>query len=166
MHPLKLQGPHITLRPYQQGDEISLNKNTLSKTPNLEETTAWLKPLLDEQTQTQSPINFAITVDDQAVGHIGGHFDNKQTFTVWYWLGKAHQGKGITTEALQLYTQYLFKTFTELNTIQAETTKENVASKRVLEKCGFAFEKVLEKKELVQGVPKDKLLFKILRKEP
>jgi RimJ/RimL family protein N-acetyltransferase len=52
---------------------------------------------------------------------------------VTYWLGKAFWGNGIATLAL---TEFLciFKT----RPLYASVAKDNVASIRVLEKCGFA----------------------------
>jgi len=70
--------------------------------------------------------------------------------TIHYWnnyeLGyilfdPADRGKGIMTEAVRMVCKYLFDAKSILRiTIQAEP--ENVASKKVAEKCGFKFEGV------------------------
>lgn len=51
---------------------------------------------------------------------------------VGYWLGKSFWGKGIATRALAL----TLATYTE-RPLYARAAKDNAASRRVLEKCGF-----------------------------
>lgn len=51
---------------------------------------------------------------------------------VGYWLGKEYWGKGIATRALEE-----FLTLIETRPLYAHVAKHNMASKRVLEKCGF-----------------------------
>jgi len=52
---------------------------------------------------------------------------------VTYWIGKEHWGRGVATRALGLF-------LSEVDTrrpMRARAAKDNVASIRVLEKCGF-----------------------------
>jgi len=51
---------------------------------------------------------------------------------VGYWLGKEYWGKGIASQAL---TQFL--DFIKTRPLYAHVAKHNIASRRVLEKCGF-----------------------------
>lgn len=72
-----------------------------------------------------------IEVDGVVVGTIGS-WSNDGDREVTYWLGRAQWGKGIATRAL--------REFLELETarpLHAATAADNVASRRVLEKCGF-----------------------------
>jgi ribosomal-protein-alanine N-acetyltransferase len=46
------------------------------------------------------------------------------------------RGKGYTTEALSLFTKYLFATLS-INRLKIAILPDNVASKRVAENCGF-----------------------------
>jgi RimJ/RimL family protein N-acetyltransferase len=52
---------------------------------------------------------------------------------VGYWIGRDHWGKGIATAALAAFLQAM-----EARPLHARVAKHNVASIRVLEKCGFA----------------------------
>lgn len=52
---------------------------------------------------------------------------------VSYWLGKEYWGKGIATWAL---TEFLAHT-NKIRPIYARVAKDNLGSRRVLEKCGF-----------------------------
>nr|WP_236819700.1 GNAT family N-acetyltransferase [Alicyclobacillus tolerans] len=64
-----------------------------------------------------------------------GHISSFEMFgerEVSYWIDRAHWGKGIATEAL--------KQFLSLDTVRplhARAAKDNIGSRRVLEKCGF-----------------------------
>jgi len=56
-------------------------------------------------------------------------FDERE---VGYWLGKDYWGKGIATEALKQFLAIITE-----RPLYAHAAKDNVASVRVLEKCGF-----------------------------
>jgi RimJ/RimL family protein N-acetyltransferase len=51
---------------------------------------------------------------------------------VTYWIGRSHWGKGIATGAL-----YAFLAVDPSRPLHARVAYDNVASRRVLEKCGF-----------------------------
>lgn len=51
---------------------------------------------------------------------------------VSYWLGKEFWGKGIATQALRLFISQLPQ-----QSLYARVAKDNIASLRVLQKCGF-----------------------------
>ena len=51
---------------------------------------------------------------------------------VGYWIGRTYWGKGIATAALSQFLEHL-----DRRPLRAHVAKHNVASLRVLEKCGF-----------------------------
>ena len=51
---------------------------------------------------------------------------------VTYWIARSHWGRGVATAALRLLLRSV-----EVRPIYASAAKDNVASLRVLEKCGF-----------------------------
>jgi RimJ/RimL family protein N-acetyltransferase len=59
-------------------------------------------------------------------------FDQLGEREVGYWLGKEFWGKGIATRALAEFLHYI-----ETRPLYAHVAKHNIASRRVLEKCGF-----------------------------
>lgn len=73
-----------------------------------------------------------IVVDNQIAGSVSS-YEEDGIAEVTYWLGKAYWGKGIATRAL---TQFLAKVQT-VRPLRARVAKDNLASLRVLEKCGF-----------------------------
>lgn len=51
---------------------------------------------------------------------------------VGYWIGKEYWGKGIATRALEEFLEQI-----DTRPLYAHVAKQNIASRRVLEKCGF-----------------------------
>jgi RimJ/RimL family protein N-acetyltransferase len=76
-------------------------------------------------------INRAIVVDGEVTGTIGSWGDPGER-EVTYWIGRSYWGKGIATCALQA-----FLTVDPSRPLHARVAYNNVASRRVLEKCGF-----------------------------
>jgi RimJ/RimL family protein N-acetyltransferase len=69
-------------------------------------------------------------------GQVAGHvlsYEEAGKPEVSYWLGKAYWGRGIATCALSAFLGQANKT----RPIYARAAKDNIASLRVLEKCGF-----------------------------
>lgn len=74
----------------------------------------------------------AILWNGEVAGWIGSFlWDGKPQVT--YWLGKAFWGNGIATLALTEFLRIFNK-----RPLYASAAKDNAASSRVLEKCGFA----------------------------
>lgn len=76
-------------------------------------------------------VNRAIVVEGDVAGTIGswGGPDDRE---LTYWIGRSHWSKGIATAALQE-----FLTIDRTRPMHARVAADNVASRRVLEKCGF-----------------------------
>jgi len=73
-----------------------------------------------------------IVCDGQVVGSVSSYEESGKP-EVTYWIGRAHWGKGIATRALTIF-------LAQVNTarpIYARVAKDNLGSRRVLEKCGF-----------------------------
>ena len=60
-------------------------------------------------------------------------FDYGGERLVGYWLGRAFWGRGIATAALRSFLALI-----EIRPLHARVAKDNLASLRVLQKCGFA----------------------------
>ncbi|MBE0600318.1 MAG: GNAT family N-acetyltransferase [Firmicutes bacterium] len=71
-----------------------------------------------------------------------------------YRLDEKQQGKGLMTQALQAVTRFAFDTL-RLHRIEANIMPRNLASRRVLEKCGFQEEGVSPKYLKINGVWED-----------
>lgn len=91
--------------------------------------THWAKIMADD-----SVILKAILFNGQVAGNIVS-FEIAGEREVGYWIGKEYWGKGIATQALALFLD-----FVKARPLYAHVTKHNIGSRRVLEKCGFAVE--------------------------
>jgi RimJ/RimL family protein N-acetyltransferase len=86
----------------------------------------WSKIIVDHSVQIKT-----ILFHGDVAGNIVC-FEQLGEHEVGYWLGREYWGKGIATSAL---TQFL--EFIETRPLYAHVAKHNIASRRVLEKCGF-----------------------------
>jgi RimJ/RimL family protein N-acetyltransferase len=88
----------------------------------------WAKILVDE-----TAVAMAVVVDGRVAGNVGCWTQDGQRL-VGYWIGKEHWGQGVATQMLSMLLQLVTD-----RPLQAHVVKHNVASIRVLEKCGFAY---------------------------
>ena len=105
--------------------------------------------------------NYAISVEDEAVGGIG-YSINSDVFRcsaeIGYWLGEDYWGRGITTAAVKAMTKYIFAHH-DVCRIHAQVFESNRASIRVLEKCGYDCEARLKKSVIKDNVIMDHFIY-------
>lgn len=73
-----------------------------------------------------------ISVDGLVAGSVASYEDEGKP-EVTYWLGREYWGKGLATRALKEFLAHHHTT----RPIYARVAKDNLGSRRVLEKCGF-----------------------------
>ena len=61
---------------------------------------------------------------------------------IGYGISEEYQNKGYATEAVKAVLKWAFS-HPEVSAVEAETGSDNTASKRVLEKCGFAMNGII-----------------------
>ncbi len=86
----------------------------------------WAKIRADE-----SNILRAILCDGQVAGNIVSFVMNDQR-EIGYWLGREFWGRGIASRALAAFLEQV-----KIRPLYGYIVKDNLASQRVLEKCGF-----------------------------
>ncbi len=79
----------------------------------------------------ETVLHRAVVVDGEVVGTIGS-WGRPGEREVTYWIGRSHWGQGIATSALDA-----FLTVDPSRPLHGRVAADNVASHRVLEKCGF-----------------------------
>lgn len=86
----------------------------------------WAKTLAND-----AALTWTIVCDGEVAGYIGCWEADGPRF-VGYWIGRAFWGRGLATEALAEVMEIV-----DARPLYAEVVSTNVASIRVLEKCGF-----------------------------
>jgi len=170
---IEIKRKRFTLREWRPGDAESLARhaNNVKVSRNLHDafphpyTRADAESWIKQTSAATSGMIFAIVVDGQAVGGIGinpGKDVDRRTAAIGYWLGEAYWGRGITTEALQAVTEYIFSVF-DFARLEAYVFEWNLPSTRVLEKAGYTREARLRKKVTKEGRTVDCFLYARVR---
>ncbi|MGC8865566.1 MAG: GNAT family N-acetyltransferase [Bacteroidales bacterium] len=142
-----LHGNQFILRPLKYSDAEALARHA-----NDAEVARFLRPsfphpyfLYDAQKfirwvqENEDQYILAIEVEGEASGAIGIHRTfmlRRQVWEVGYWLGQAHWNKKIMTEALGKMLEYYVPAL-RIKEIYASIYEPNMASSKVLQKCGF-----------------------------
>lgn len=90
---------------------------------------------------------FAIADSNELIGSISAvppDEVNKYVAEVGFWIGEPFWNKGILSNALNVFANYLFSNY-QLNRLTAKVYEGNDSSKRVLEKNGFILESTTKK---------------------
>ncbi|HLQ17747.1 MAG TPA: GNAT family protein [Tabrizicola sp.] len=87
-----------------------------------------------------------------------------QTGTFGYWIGEPFARQGYMREALLALTHHAF-TRMDLSRLEAACLPENVASRGVLEKCGFKYEGVAQSYLQINGRWRNHVLYANLRSD-
>lgn len=104
--------------------------------------------------------NWAVTVDNIAVGGCGIHFGTggqRCNAEIGYWLGQRHWGQGLGMQVVQALTDRAFAD-PAITRVFAPVHAYNPASLRVLAKNGFEQEAVLRLSAVKAGTVIDRVL--------
>ena len=159
--PASIETPRLMLRPPRTGDGPALFDAVTESMPELRKFLASLPWVAAEQTLESAETfcrnaqaNFLARKDlpffvfEKATGHLvastGLHRTVWQTpkTEVGYWCRTTASGKGFVTEAVTALTEYAFLHVKAVR-VEVISDEENVASRRVAERAGFALEGVL-----------------------
>lgn len=114
--------------------------------------------------------SFLINPADDARAIIGGininnvHRGAAQYASLGYWLGEDRQGQGLMGEALGIICRYAFEDL-RLHRLNAATLPENIKSRRLLERAGFAEEGFAKSYIEINGAWRDHVLFGLVRSD-
>ncbi len=123
--------------------------------------------MMDEKINNNEGINWAITLknDLKLIGLIGHYRIKPEHFRaeIGYMLLPEYHGKGIIVEAIKETVKYGFEIM-KLHSIEAVIDPENLASEKVLQKCGFVKEAHFKENEYYEGRFLDSVIYSILNK--
>jgi RimJ/RimL family protein N-acetyltransferase len=134
----------------QQRDPLA---NQMAAFPAREQETFiahWAKIMKDE-TVTLKTILF----EGQVAGNLVSFVLSGER-EVGYWLGREFWGKGIATRALSEFLKQVKE-----RPLYAHVARHNIASLRVLEKCGFRLQGEDKNFAVIQGEPVEGLILKL-----
>jgi len=164
---------NIILRNWQKKDIKSMVKNANNKKiwNNLRDnfpypyTTLAAKQWISIANEDKPLTNFAIVYKGIAVGGMGIIIKSdvfRKNAEIGYWIGEKYWNKGIATTALKMMVNYAFETF-DIHRIYANVFESNIASKKVLKKCGFSQEAHLKKLVIKNNQVLDCYIYSILK---
>lgn len=160
----------IILRDFNEGDTEPLlsilnNQEVIkylsSKIPapyTLEDAKWWIS------TGSRIGIVKAIDLNGSLIGCIGvekGEFEYQRSAEIGYWIAKDYWRQGIATQAIKEMTSLIFNT-TDVVRLFASIFSENIASMRVLSKCGFELEAIHAKAIFKNGKFYNNHIFNLL----
>ena len=99
----------------------------------------------------------AIVCDDAVVG-FAGSFMRGNDCEVTYWVAREHWGRGVATRALSLLVVEETR-----RPLFGRVAADNIASQRVLRKCGFAMSGRARAHAAARGVEIDELIYRLDR---
>ena len=165
----------VSIRKWSDGDETELARQANNKKiydnvrdlfPHpytLDEAKKWIK----FNSEIFPVENMAIIVDGRIAGSIGmmRMVDiYRKNVEVGYFVGEDYWGKGIATQALRQFVEYVFHTF-DITRICAPVIEHNRASQRVLEKAGFRKEASHIKSIYKNGQYHNEVVYALLKEE-
>lgn len=170
-----LSSPRLALRSMQPGDapalfELRSNAEVMKHlgrplATTLDDAVMLIQSNLDLFANNEG-IAWAITLkdDDTLVGTIGFWRIVKEHYRteIGYLLHPGLHGKGIMQEAIQLAVDFIFA-HTELHSIEANVDPANIASRRVLEKCGFVQEAYFKENFFWNGQFLDSVIYSLVK---
>jgi [ribosomal protein S5]-alanine N-acetyltransferase len=157
----------IELRKFEQKDETLLVSYLNDEAQTLFLSARLPQPYTSEaahwwvNTGSKIGIVYAIIHNGIFVGSISaipGEFEKQKTAEIGYWVARSYWGKGIASEALQKFTDFLFEN-TDFIRLNASVFEGNLGSAKVLQKCGYKLETVLEKAIYKNGVVFNEMLY-------
>jgi [ribosomal protein S5]-alanine N-acetyltransferase len=116
---------------------------------------------LNRESRDVRSISFAIWSGNNLIGQIsmgGIILGALRGAHIGYWIDRSYAGRGYTTQAVNLLTEYGFSVLA-LHRIEINLRPENAASRRVAEKAGYVFEGVRPRYLHIDGDWRDHISF-------
>ncbi len=173
---LDVIGEKVRLRPVRASDaptdyNLVKNDNVLmyllwDGPKDIDEITATYTQYESERKTTRNcRLAIESLTNEQLIGMLSIRFkQNPQQADIGYWLGETYWSKGYMTDAVRLACYVAFKYF-EAVRVLAGVFVGNIASRRVLEKNGFALDGTMRSENLKRGVWRDEWIFSILKSD-
>lgn len=149
----------------QSRDYLSKWLPWLNDIKSADDSLSFIKVSLEMFNQ-QKGLNMGVFFENELVGVIGfNKLDYRNKIgSIGYWLGEAHQGKGIMTIAVNTLIAHGFEKM-KLNRIDIHAAKDNLPSRRIPERLGFQQEGQLREAEWLYDHYVDHIVYGLLQSE-
>lgn len=176
--PASIETARLLMRPPRSGDGAAVHEAIVESLPELRRFLASLPWVAEEQTRESAEVfcrnaesNFLARRDlpflllgresGRLVGACGLHRTNWEVpkTEVGYWVRASESGKGYVTEAVNGLVAFALGVI-GAERIEIITDAENLASRRVAERCGFTLEGILRRERRApQGSLRDTCIY-------
>jgi len=130
------------------------------------DTLEFLNIVYDAYNNNQAaPWGIQLKTDNNIIGTAGFVSWNRKMkrAEIGYVLSVEHWNKGLIPEAVKEIINFGFEKM-ELEKIVSRCKPKNVASEKVLEKCGFSFDGLVKNQMIIKGKPEDMRMYTLPRK--
>jgi len=105
---------------------------------------AFIARVDERRAQVEAETTFAILVEGAPAGIVDMHEPSAihDMASIGYWLGTRFTGRGIMTRSVGRFVTFVFKVH-PIHRLELYAAVDNVRSRRVAERAGFAFEAIL-----------------------
>ena len=142
--PLKTERLHITKFESNMAESVyrlSLDEDNRRFVPDeVFESVSEAQKIIDTinkwYAEENAPLIYAITLDNQHIGHVQAIPLKEANWEIGYHIGKEYTGKGYATEVVKAFLPNIMKHL-EISKIYGLCHTENSASRKVLEKSDF-----------------------------
>jgi len=123
--------------------------------------------MINDKIDSNIGINWGISIknSEKIIGVIGHYRIQPENYRseIGYMLLPEYHGKGFATEAIKAIIEFGFKEM-NLHSIEAVIDPRNIASEKVLQKCGFLKEAHLIENEYYEGKFWDSVIYSLLKR--
>ena len=156
-----LYGDAGGLAKYGDNPNIAMNQRECFPNPyTVEHARKWIAHVREHQATTR----FVIATKKEAIGEIGVSIQpdvHRYSAEIGFWIGESYWGRGLMTKAISWMTEYCFTTL-KIKRLFADVIEYNVASQRVLDKCGFTHESTARQHICKQDTFYDQLVYVLI----
>lgn len=152
----EIETKRLRLRPYNEGDVDQLvtllTDEMITKTfmvpefSSRDQAEELARKLVGfSQPEDVKHLEYGIALDGKVIGFINDCGFDEEEVEIGYVMHPDYQGKGYTTEAVKAIINELFEM--GFKKVTAEFFEENIASRRVMEKCGMKLTDEVDEEE-------------------
>lgn len=164
-----LKGKRIVLKPYTVKDAkefsmLGFSNWRIGKINSTDKSAKWIK---NSWKGNSFYLGIFLKQDNKLIGNIElCHMDwwADKAGEICILISKAYQRKGYGTEAAKALMNYCFRKL-KFHKMYADTTPDNKAGQKSLEKLGFKLEGRIRRRSLIRGKWTDELDYGLLKKE-